>query len=712
LEYGVPALDSQLSVCEGINLQTLRSSIRAPQEKEQATGVRSFVTRINFRSLLNRIHFGSREAKATVILLFTLCWLLIVLVRSHAPRDPATVENSTLMGLATSLQQGAISGRDFQSVYGPAAQSLAWMATRATATRSALDGYGMINFFFCAASAILIAAMLIICERISWQQSVIFYLFSFFLNLFFNIFDFRTALLLLNAAFAYRTIRAETVARQTVWATATGLLCFVSQLVTFELGVCTAVAVLCALAAGSALTRSPMVLLGIEAFAATFAAANLGLVVFFKLTSSSYKLLFDYQNYALELLRGYHNTMGMLWGLPFPQTLVLAIVVLYVAICVASAWRSDPLDTSLFASLGFAAIVWVKTALVRSDVRQIAFAFTPFVVILSLLATREWKTLIRGFAWTTVACGLFFVWPFLNLSAPIDLVTIVRGQVPVKAALRDLYRAAKPLDADLQASLVTPDLADRRNVSILAFPYDNYIAVGLRRPFFAPVLESYSASTESLEQYYIRALDERRQADLEIVYGPDRSDVPPAGDLQAITRTPLIFEYLYRHFEVVSNKEHADAHYILRPRLQPRDAAIEPLAFSIPQQVANSGIVKLHAPSTCGLVLLRVLVDYAKNPQIFRPGGIELSLSDDDQVLWQGSIRPLEVTQSFVTYVSPLRPATLHKVFGNEPVQGVKWDRLAYHASTTDLLGSAASRISVQTLACLDPQKFIEAAVQ
>ena len=705
----MPVLQNQSFLSEGINLQTLLTSTPVPQKKLKAITVRSFVPKIDFRRLLNRIPFGSREAKATVVLVFTLCWLLILVVRSHAPRDPATLEGSSLMGLATSLQQGAISGRDFQSTYGPAAQFLAWMATRATATQSALDAYGMINFFFGAASAILIAAMLIICNRISWQQSVIFYLFSAFLNLFFNVLDFRTALLLLSAAFAYRTIAAETVPRQTVWATATGLLCFVSQLVTFELGICTALAVLCALAAGSALTRQPVVLLGAEVFVATLAAANLGLVAFFKLTSSNYELLFDYQNYGLEILRGYHNSMGMLWGLPFAQTVVLAIVALYVVgVCAVSAWKSDPLEASLFASLGFAAMVWLKTALVRSDVAQIAFAFTPFIVILSLLATREWNSPRRRLAWATVACGLLFVWPSLNLSAPADLVKIVRGQVPAKATIRELYTARKPLEADLQASLVTPDLADRRNVSVLAFPYDNYIGVGLHRPFFAPVLESYSASTESLERYYIRALDERRQAGLEIVYGPDRTSVPPVGGLQAVSQTPLIFDYLYRHFEVVSNKEHADGHYILRPRLQPRDVAIEPLAFSIPQQVANSGIVKLRDPSACGLVFLRVRIEYAKNPQIFRPSGIELSLSNNDQLVWQGSIRPLELNKSFVTLVSPLPPAIFHKVFGNGPIQSVKWDKLAYHASASDLLGSTANRISVETLACVDPQKFVE----
>jgi hypothetical protein len=478
------------------------------------------------------------------------------------------------------------------------------------------------------------------------------------------------------------------------------------------LGICAAIAVVCALTVGSVLTRRPVVLLALEAFAATFAAANLGLVVVFKLTSSNYGLLFDYHNYSLEILRGYHNTMGILWGLSLAKTLVLAIVVLYViGVCAAAAWRSDRLDASLLASLAFAAMLWLKTALVRSDVSQIALAFTPVIVILSLLATIEWASVKRRLAWAAAVCAALFVWPSLNLSAPADLMKVIRGETSARSAIRGMYATPRPLDTSLRASLGTPDLADRRDVSILAFPDDNYISVGLRRPFFAPVLESYAASTESLEQYYIRALDSRRRAGLEIVYGLDKGENPSMDGLQAITRTPRIFEYLYKNFELVSNQEHADGHYILRPRPQPRDVAIEQLGFSIPQQLADAGILKLDAPSTCGLVSLQIRIDYAKNPHVFRPGAIELSFSNSDQVVWQGSIRPLEPNESFVTYVSPLPPARFHKVFGPDPVEDVKWNKIEYHASNADLLGSRASLIHVGAIQCLNPKKFVDTTV-
>ena len=109
-------------------------------------------------------------------------------------------------------------------------------------------------------------------------------------------------------------------------------------------------------------------------------------------------------------------------------------------------------------------------------------------------------------------------------------------------------------------------------------------------------------------------------------------------------------------------------------------------------------------------MLLEIRIDYAKNPHVFRPGGIELTFSSRDQLVWQGSIKPLALNASFVTYVSPLPPERFHQVFSQDAVQGVQWDKIQYHASSTDMLGSRASLIHVGAQ-CVDPNKFVEGAV-
>jgi len=117
-------LISAFTAVLGSTLKAVLTSTRLPWKRIKDP----FVKR--FEELKRRLPYSSplaeRVAKIAVIVVFTVCWLLIVLVRSrHAANDPTAIEGSSLPGLATALQQRAISGRDFQSMYGPAAQLLA-----------------------------------------------------------------------------------------------------------------------------------------------------------------------------------------------------------------------------------------------------------------------------------------------------------------------------------------------------------------------------------------------------------------------------------------------------------------------------------------------------------------------------------------------------------------------------------------------------------
>jgi hypothetical protein len=665
--------------------------------------------KIDFRRLLSRLRLGPRGLKVSVILLFSLCWMLVVLVRSNVPRHTTTLEGSSFIGLATAFKQGSISGRDFQSMFGPNAQVLAWAATSLTKTGSPVHGYNMIAFVFCMLSAILIGVMLLVCDRLSWQDCAISYGLCFLLNLFFDVLDFRTALLLLIAAFAYRIVAADTMLGLAIWATGTAFLTFAAQLITLELGIYAVLTVICGLIAGSILTRNGWVLLGIEVFVATIASANIGLVLYFKLTSPNYGLMFDYQNYAFEILRGYHNSMGMLWQLPAKQTIVLVIISSYVVVrCIMLSRKSDPLDASLFASLTLAGVLWIKSAFVSSDISHITLAFTPMIVVLGLLGTNEWQSKRGLAAWALTVCGVLLVWPSFNFRAPMDIVQIVRREVPVRAAIVNLYAPRKPLEAGLVPSWPSSDLGDRNGVPVLAFPYENHIAAGVHHPFFAPVLESYAASTEALERYYVQALDRQHGEGLDVIYGNDAVLVPHETGLQAITRTPRVFEYFYNRFELVNSDDHVDGHYKLRERHRSRDVSFEELRYSIPSQLVDSGTFRLSAPSTCGLVRLQMRIDYMNNLFIFRPSGIEMNFKNGDQVVWKGFIRPLEPNHTFVTYISPLASEKFFKVFGEEPVQSSKWDTLEYRNLPADMLGSMARRIHIDTVQCVNPDKFTE----
>jgi hypothetical protein len=655
----------------------------------------------DFRGLVNRLRLGPLGAKVGVILLFTVCWLALVIVRiNNAPHDKVSLEGSSLVGLAESFQHHKISGRDFQSMFGPGTQVLASVAMSLTKTNSPLRAYGMITFFFCGASAFLIAVMLLLCDRLTWLDSAIVYGFCFLLNLFFDVLDFRTALLLATSALAYRVTSAETMRQRMIWSTITGLACFYAQLVTFELGIYATVAVVGTLVAGSILTRNTDVLLGVEIVVATIAAANLELVAFFKWTSANYGLMFDYQSYALELLRTFHNTMGSLWELSTRHTIVLALVALYAigaSFIVVFRRASDPLDASLFAGLILLSVIWLNTASVKSDVPHIMAAFTPMVVLLGLLATKVWESRQEGAVWTVVLVALLIVWPLFNVSAAEDLFKFAGGRVTARAAIRNLYNA--PLRTAPAPKWMTTELADQGTVATLSFPFENHVASVMGHPAFAPVLESYMASSEALEKYYVQSIDKQPPGTLAIVYGPDRN--------QPITQSPDIFEYLYGRFGLVGTEDHTDGQYILREREQHRNVSRESIPFAATHELADRGVLKLAAPSNCGLIRLQLYVEYARDPFIFRPGGFELFLTDGDQQVWQGVIQPPEPNRTFTAYISPLSRETFHKVFGEGSIPSVQWNKAEYRPLPSDFLGSRADRIRVDTMHCLDPQRFV-----
>jgi hypothetical protein len=78
------------------------------------------------------------------------------------------------------------------------------------------------------------------------------------------------------------------------------------------------------------------------------------------------------------MLRGSHNTLGILWQLPVAQTVALIVVSLYVLVMSGmTIWRAHPLDAALSSGLAVSAVLWVMTGFVRSDIAHITAAFTP-----------------------------------------------------------------------------------------------------------------------------------------------------------------------------------------------------------------------------------------------------------------------------------------------------------------------------------------------
>jgi hypothetical protein len=73
----------------------------------------------SLKTRLKSFRLGPLAAKVLVVVVFTLCWLSVALVRSSSTSNTPALDNSSLISVATLLQQDAVSGRDFQSAFGP-----------------------------------------------------------------------------------------------------------------------------------------------------------------------------------------------------------------------------------------------------------------------------------------------------------------------------------------------------------------------------------------------------------------------------------------------------------------------------------------------------------------------------------------------------------------------------------------------------------------
>src|SRR5437879_5742292 len=112
----------------------------------------------------------ARWAKPAVVLLFTALWLLVAWARACLASGETELDASWLMGLATTFQQGVISGRDIHFTYGPLSQLLAAWGVSITGSGSAFDAYWMIVFLFMSFSVIVTSVVILLIDQLSWKH--------------------------------------------------------------------------------------------------------------------------------------------------------------------------------------------------------------------------------------------------------------------------------------------------------------------------------------------------------------------------------------------------------------------------------------------------------------------------------------------------------------------------------------------------------------
>ena len=644
--------------------------------------------------------------KAAVIFFFSVLWLIVSIVRvpeSAGRNADIGTDTSWVVGLPEALHQGDVSGRDFHGTYGPVPQLFAFAGAWFHDSWSPLDALPLILLSFIAAAILLAAIVLFLLKPLGWKACVFIYLCCAGLNLFSEPTSFRALVLLVSSAVVYRALDSESDAGMFFWAALAGVISIVCQLTTAELGIYSIAAAV--LAFGLQATVNPerrrSLALSGAATVVVYIAANVVASALFIFSSSSYTNLFDYQRYELEMIRGYNFTAGTPWDLSAWPTLGLAVVGAFTL--GTGIWltvRAGSTLGSLLLPLILTSMISLKSGVIRSDIGHITQASSPLIftlLVIGALFLERLRSQRRMASWACVFVVLWLSWPWAGPYAAYDVWRAATNS-PIQK-LRRLRTVSSSVEDVLPAGLTNAAISSEDRV--LPFPHELYIPVKLQRRLFAPVFQSFNASTKALQDFYVDRLKAPGQ-NLTVIYGMDHVVSPTLGSVQTITRVPYIFDYLYRHFRLAKNAGFGQGFYLLRDDGRTREFRSVEVAFDSVRAQDGAYEFRPRRPQQCSLLQLVLQMRYPLARYLGRPVPAELTVFREGQSVLQTEIVSIEPNASFSTYISLIPDSQFYEVFAGGAPPAFEWDRMRIVPEQSDWLGVPPGEIRIERISCVD----------
>ncbi len=659
-----------------------------------------------------------KYSKPIVLGLSALFLLIMMVVRLPDNRYCATLDLdcSWIIDGQAKLLQGVVSGRDYYFTYGPLGQIIASAGVLFRPHAAVIDRLPLLLVGFHIGTIVLLMVILACIRFVNWQTSLI------IITVMFAVADFNLAMRplisVLSVVLMARALAAPSSLRRDITFALVGAAGFLGQLVTFEIGpliilvaLCMIVVAFCSRWINSFLDKPAFLTLR-QAIRTTllvlvpYLLGNLLVSAYFKLSSSDNQGLFDYQFYSSSLARAYSHTMITPWVLDTGFAAMIIILVVYSMFIVGVEFRHMSTEHRYFyLGLGGLAILQLKSALICNDLGHVVLAVTP-LLMLFLVATYEVKSQ-QSFRVIGVLLTLALIsappWSGEWLKATVGAVThpsIVREQLHMVRGF-----TMKP------SEIVDDDLANHLapNSRILDFPYENIIAVALGRRNVSPIIQAYSADNTLLQQYYVDQVMKVRD-ETEVVYCVNSAQID---GVEHITRTPLIFEYLLRNFQLKTNSLYMHRCSLLAPRPAPLDLAATAEQF---QQRSNSGIEQIvfSQPSTCTLLRLKLTMTYPFTVFFGRPTPVEVQVINGSSRLPPQRVIPIEMGREFETllYLGP--SSTSYQLFDPsgkidyaEPVSSLEIRNVSYGPFDVH-----PDRVQVHSLDCINMSPGIIDSVQ
>lgn len=607
-----------------------------------------------------------RYSKAIVLIVGASFLFLMMIARLPDNRHCINLDLdcSWVIDGQAKLLQGVISGRDYYFTYGPLGQAIVSVGAILRPNVEIIDRLPLLLVGFHILTILLIVTILACIPFANWRTSLV------TLVVLFAVVDFnlstRPLISTLSVVLIARALSTHSSYTRNLLCFLVGTLALIGQLVTFEIGplimivsISLIIVVLLLRTIGNITEPSILTvnqsLRAMAILTSTYLIGNLLVSVLFKLSSPEVIGLFDYQYYNFELANSYSHTMVTPWVLDTTFAVVISLMLIYIISIIVISFKSISANRQyLYIGLGGLAALQLKSALIRNDLGHVVLAITP-LIILFLLVTYESQAQ-KSFRVIGILLTLALIaappWAGEWIKSSVNSVTNL-------SIIRERLHMVRTFEVS-PSEIASDELIQVLDAQsyILNFPYENIIAVALKQKNISPIIQAYSAHNTMLQQYYINQV-EKVKNQTEVIYCTNSVLID---GVEHITRSPLIFDYLLRNFELKNNQLHLNGCVVLKPRQKPIDL---PLTINNFETIKNDEFQRLVLSNTtdCTLVRIKMSIDYPPTIILGRAAPVEVQVMHDTVQVALQRIIPIEVGEDFETYVYLKPTSTSYKLF-------------------------------------------------